>query len=61
MQWSTAAPAMVLTSFVCRIPASAPVPRLNMKTVFPSYGDSYVNDKTVGETVLSLTWEPLYW
>ena len=36
-------------------------PRLNIKTVFPMYGDSYVKDKTVGETVLSLTWESLYW
>ena len=36
-------------------------PRLNMKTVFPRYGDSHVKDKTVGETVLSLTWESLYW
>ena len=34
-------------------------PRLNIKTVFPRYGD--VKDKTVGETVLSLTWESLYW
>ena len=25
--------------------------RLNIKTVFPRYGDSHVNDKTVGETV----------
>ena len=32
-------------------------PRLNVKTVFPRYGDSHVKDKTVGETVLSLTWE----
>ena len=24
-------------------------------------GDSHVKDKTVGETVLSLTWESLYW
>ena len=36
-------------------------PRLNIKTVFPMYGDSHVKDKTVGETVLSLTWESLYW
>ena len=36
-------------------------PRLNIKTIFPRYGDSYVKDKTVGETVLSLTWESLYW
>ena len=36
-------------------------PRLNIKTVFPRYGDSHVKDKTVGETVLSLTWESLYW
>ena len=35
--------------------------RLNIKTVFPGYGDSHVKDKTVGETVLSLTWESLYW
>ena len=38
-----------------------PGPRLNIKTVFPRYGDSHVKDKTVGETVLSLTWESLYW
>ena len=36
-----------------------PGPRLNIKTVFPRYGDSNVKDKTVGETVLSLTWESL--
>ena len=36
-------------------------PRLNIKTVFSRYGDSHVKDKTVGETVLSLTWESLYW
>ena len=36
-------------------------PRLNIKTVFPRYGDSHVKDKTVDETVLSLTWEYLYW
>ena len=36
-------------------------PRLNIKTVFPRYGDSHVKDKTVGETVLSLTWGSLYW
>ena len=40
---------------------SDPGPRLNIKTVFPRYGDSHVKDKTVGETVLSLTWESLYW
>ena len=39
----------------------SPGPRLNIKTVFPRYGDSHVKDKTVGETVLSLTWESLYW
>ena len=39
----------------------APGPRLNIKTIFPRYGDSHVKDKTVGETVLSLTWESLYW
>ena len=38
-----------------------PGPRLNIKTVFPRYGDSHVKDKTVGEAVLSLTWESLYW
>ena len=37
-----------------------PGPRLNIKTIFPRYGDSYVKDKTVGETVLSLTWELPY-
>ena len=36
-------------------------PRLNIKTVFPRYGDSHAKDKMVGETVLSLTWESLYW
>ena len=36
-------------------------PRLNIKTVFPRYGDSHVKDKTVGKTVLSLTWESLCW
>ena len=36
-------------------------PRINIKTVFPRYGDSHVKDKMVGETVLSLTWESLYW
>ena len=35
-------------------------PRLNIKTIFPRYGHSYVKDKTVGETVLSLTWELPY-
>ena len=35
--------------------------RFNIKTVFPRYGDSHVKDKTVGETVLSITWESLYW
>ena len=34
--------------------------RLNIKTVFPRYGDSHVKDKTVA-TVLSLTWGSLYW
>ena len=38
-----------------------PGPRLNIKTVFPRYGDFHVKDKTVGETVLSLTWESLNW
>ena len=38
-----------------------PGPRLNIKTVFPKYGYSHVKDKTVGETVLSLTWGSLYW
>ena len=36
-------------------------PRLNIKTVFPWYGDSHVKDKMVGDAVLSLTWESLYW
>ena len=36
-----------------------PDPLLNIKTVFPRYVDSHVKDKTVGETVLSLTWESL--
>ena len=30
------------------------------KDRFPRYGDSYVKDKTVGGTVLSLTWEYFY-
>ena len=38
-----------------------PGPCLNIKTVFPRYGGSHVKDETVGETVLSLTWESLYW
>ena len=37
-----------------------PEPRLNIKTVYPRYGDSHVKDTTVGETLLSLTWESLY-
>ena len=41
--------------------SSAPGSCLNIKTVFPRYGDSHVKDKTVGENVLSLTWESLYW
>ena len=36
-------------------------PRLNIMTAFPRYGDSYVKDKEVGETVLSLTWGSIYW
>ena len=32
-----------------------PGPRLNIKTIFPNCGDSHVEDKTVGNTVLSLT------
>ena len=36
-------------------------PRLNIKTVFTKYGDYHVKDKTVGETVLSLTWGSLFW
>ena len=36
-------------------------PLNNIKTIFPMYGYSHVKDKTVGETVLSLTWESLYW
>ena len=38
-----------------------PGPHLNIETVFPRYGVSHVKDKTVAETVLSLTWESLYW
>ena len=30
-------------------------PHLNIKTIFPRYGDSHGKDKTVGETVLSRT------
>ena len=33
----------------------------NIETIFPRFGDSHVKDKTVDETVLSLTWESLYW
>ena len=36
-------------------------PCFNIKTIFPRYGYSHIKDKTVGETVLSLTWESLYW
>ena len=39
----------------------SPELHLKIKTVFPRYWDSHVKDKTVGETVLSLTWESLYW
>ena len=35
-------------------------PRLNVNTVFSSFGDPHVKDKTVGETFLSLTWESLH-
>ena len=45
---------------LCGWNISTPGPRLNIKTVFPS-GDSRVKDKTVGETVLSLAWESVYW
>ena len=38
-----------------------PGPCLNIKTIFSKYGDSHVKDKTVGETVSSLTCESLYW
>ena len=34
---------------------------LNIKTIFLRYEETHVKDKTVGETVLSLTWESLYW
>ena len=65
---------MILTSYDCLISTmgfpllkkldpyiQGPGPHLNIKTVFSRYGDSHVKDKTVGETVLSLTWESLYW
>ena len=39
----------------------SPGPCLNIKTIFPMYGGSHVKDKTVCETVLSLTCESLYW
>ena len=42
-------------------PRETPGPRLKIKTIFPRYGDSHVKDKTVGETVLSLTWGSIYW
>ena len=51
-------PILGKTLFILR---QGPGPRLNIKTVFPRYGDSHVKDKTVGDTVLSLTWESLYW
>ena len=57
---STAA-AVVLTHIFQNILLWEPGPRLNVKTIFSRYGDSHVKDKTVGETVLSLTWESLYW
>ena len=34
---------------------TSPGPRLNIKTVFPRYGDSHVKEKDGRETVLSLT------
>ena len=36
-------------------------PVSNIRTVFPRCEDSHVKDKPVGETVLPLTWESLYW
>ena len=38
-----------------------PEPRLNIKTVFPRYGDSHVKDKTVARPSYLLAWESLYW
>ena len=45
-----------------------PEPRLNIKTVFPGYGDSHVKDKTVGDRLIFNMGDPytgkttsLYW
>ena len=40
---------------------TGPGPCLNIKTIFSRYGDSHAKDKTVDETVLSLTRESPYW
>ena len=50
----------VMTKFGFRM-STGPGPHLNIKTVFPKYGDFHVKDKTVSETVISLTWESPYW
>ena len=56
---SSNAPPVVTHSFILEKDTG---PRLDIKTVFPRYGDSHVKiTETVGETVLSLTWESLYW
>ena len=38
-----------------------PGPCLNIKTVFSSYGDPHITWWDGRETVVSLTWESLYW
>ena len=38
----------------------APGPCLNIKTIFPRYGDSQVKDEDGHDAVLSLTWGSLY-
>ena len=50
-----------ILNFPTKFPILHPGPCLNIKTVFSRHGDSHVKDKTVAETILSLTWESLYW
>ena len=59
--WKFASVTTVSVGFVASDRIMPSGPRLNIKTVFPRYGDSHVQAKTVGETVLSLTWESLNW
>ena len=53
--WNSMKALSIWLAPICAV--KPPGPCLNIKTVFPMYGDSHVKDKTVGETVLSLTWE----